>query len=116
MFAPFNSQMNNQNKFQEERAGRLASTDFQTVQKARKDLVGEIQAIIEYDDHIYTTTNEVAKQTWTDIKNEELTHVGELLALLNYLDPAQKPFVEEGINEFSELTGQSTSSNKKQNT
>ncbi|NCB48488.1 MAG: hypothetical protein EOM55_02555 [Clostridia bacterium] len=112
MFAPFNNQMNNQNNYQEERAGRLASSDFQTLQKARRDLIGEIQAIIDYDEHIYTSTNEVARQTWSDIKNEEIVHVGELLALLNYLDPAQKPFVEEGINEFGEITGQSNPNKK----
>lgn len=116
MFSSFNNQMNNQSKFQEERPNRLPSTDFQTLQKARKDLIGEIQAIIEYDDHIHSTSDEVARRTWIDIRNEEMTHVGELLALLNYLDPAQKPFVLEGIHEFSEITGQSSNQTQKQTT
>jgi hypothetical protein len=79
--------------------------NFETVQKARQDLIGEIGAIIEYDDHIHTTNNEVAKQTWTNIKGEELTHVGELLALLDYLDPEQKNFVTDGIAEFNARLG-----------
>lgn len=116
MFSSFNNQMNNQPRFQEEKSGRLPSSDFQTLQKARKDLIGEIQAIIEYDDHIYSTTNEVARRTWIDIKSEETVHVGELLALLNYLDPSQKPLVLEGIHEFSEITGQSSNRSQKQDT
>ena len=33
---------------------------FQTIQKARTDLVGEINAIIEYEDHISSTNNMIA--------------------------------------------------------
>lgn len=75
---------------------------FETLQNARKDLVGELQAIIEYDDHIRQTNVEIAKTTWENIRNEELTHVGELLGLLNYLAPYQKSFVEQGLNEFND--------------
>ena len=79
-----------------------SSYDFETVQKARKDLVGEIQAIIEYDEHIHTSTNKAAIQIWKDIRDEELVHVGKLMGLLNFLEPYQKQFVEEGIKEFNE--------------
>ncbi len=73
---------------------------FDTLQKAREDLISEIQAIIEYDAHIHTTPDELARLTWKDIKEEELVHVGELLGLLNYLDPTQKQFVQKGLAEF----------------
>ncbi|MBQ7373828.1 MAG: hypothetical protein IJW64_04610 [Clostridia bacterium] len=76
--------------------------NFDTLQKARQDLIGEIQAVIEYDAHIRSTNDKIAKETWTNIKNEELTHIGELLGLLNYLDPNQKQFVQKGLVEFSE--------------
>ena len=76
---------------------------FDTLQKARQDLVGEIQAVIEYDAHIHSTNNPRARQTWEHIKNEELTHIGELLGLINYLDPSQKTFVEKGLAEFFEM-------------
>ena len=76
---------------------------FDTLQKARQDLVGEIQAVIEYDAHIHSTNNPLARQTWEHIKNEELTHIGELLGLINYLDPSQKTFVEKGLAEFFEM-------------
>ena len=75
--------------------------NFETVQKARQDLVGEIQAIIDYDEHIHHTSDSVAKETWAKIKNEELHHVGELIALLGYLDSTQISNVQEGINEFN---------------
>ena len=77
-------------------------SNFDTVQKARADLVGEIQAIIEYDAHANSSSDKLAKEIWINIKNEELVHVGELLALLNYLDPSQKQYVDEGIKEFME--------------
>ena len=81
---------------------QTAIMNFDTLQKARQDLMGEIQAVIEYDAHIHSTNDRVARQTWQSIKNEELVHVGELLALLNYLDPDQKQFVQKGFAEFYE--------------
>ncbi|MBO5927988.1 MAG: hypothetical protein J6Q32_03960 [Clostridia bacterium] len=77
-------------------------SNYDTLQKARQDLVGEMQAIIEYDAHIHNSTDRLARQTWQDIKNEELVHFGELLALINYLDPEQNQFVQKGFTEFYE--------------
>ena len=79
------------------------SNKFETLQQARKDLMGEIEAIIQYDYHAHSTQDSAARQTWISIKNEELNHVGELLALLNYLDPSQKQHVEKGVEEFNEI-------------
>lgn len=76
--------------------------NFNTLQKARKDLIGEIDAIIQYDEHLHNSNNTLADKTWQDIKDEELVHVGELLALLNYLDPSQMQFIQKGIREFHE--------------
>ena len=75
---------------------------FETLQNARRDLVGEIDAIIQYDEHLHKTNIEIARQTWKNIRDEELTHVGELLGLLYYLAPYQKEFVEKGLDEFNE--------------
>lgn len=77
--------------------------NFDTLQKARQDLIGEIQAVIDYDNHIHTTSDMLARQTLQHIKNEELMHIGELLALINYLDPDQKQYIQKGINEFIEM-------------
>ena len=51
-------------------------TNFETLQKARQDLVGEIQVIMENDTHIRITHDRLADETWENIKGEELTHVG----------------------------------------
>ena len=45
--------------------------NFDTLQKARQDLIGEIQAVIEYDSHLRSTSDHLARKTWQDIKNEE---------------------------------------------
>lgn len=95
MFSFFNNPNNNNT------CHNMSNDNFDLLQKARQDLVGEIQAIIEYDSHLHSTNDKLAKQTWLSIRNEELTHVGELLALLNYLDSSQMKFVEDGINEFN---------------
>lgn len=87
---------------QNERCGECNPNDFETLQNARKDLVGELDAIIQYDDHLHKTDNKLAKETWENIRNEELTHVGELLGLLFYLAPYQKEFVEKGLKEFND--------------
>lgn len=76
-------------------------SDFETLQNARKDLVGEIEAIIQYDEHLHNSNNRLARQTWESIKNDELLHVGELLGLINYLDSSQLKYVEDGIKEFN---------------
>lgn len=79
--------------------------DFETLQNARRDLIGEIDAIIQYDDHLHKANIDAAKETWIDIRNEELVHVGELLGLLCYLAPYQKQYIERGLNEFDERIG-----------
>ena len=65
------------------------TTNFDTLQKARQDLMGEIQAVMEDDQHIHNTPNSLAKITCENIISEELTHIGELLSLIDYLDPTQ---------------------------
>lgn len=76
--------------------------DFETLQNARKDLIGELEAIIQYDDHLHKTNVDAAKSTWINVRNEELVHVGELLGLLMYLAPYQKQYFEQGLKEFDE--------------
>lgn len=94
-----NPMCNNQNS----RCDNMCSeNDFETLQNARKDLIGELDAIIQYDDHLRRTDNKTAKETWENIRNEEITHVGELLGLICYLAPYQKAFVEQGFKEFNE--------------
>lgn len=105
MFNFFNSPYSNGNRTTNSAVESVSAESFDTLQKAREDLIGEIQAIIQYDAHLHSTTDRLAKETWENIKNEELVHVGELLALINHLDPSQQKFVKEGISEFMERMG-----------
>jgi rubrerythrin len=66
-----------------------------------KDLIGEIEAINQYSEHIMATDNKMVITTLTSIRKEEQVHFGELLALLYKLEPEFKVQVEKGMNEVS---------------
>lgn len=66
----------------------------------REDIVGELQAINQYQSHINQTTNTAVKEMLTSIKMEEEVHVGELMGLLFYLSPEAKTQFEKGFAEF----------------
>jgi len=55
----------------------------------REDLIGELQAINQYEDHILNLENEEAVTTLEHIIEEEKEHVAELLKLIQNLDPVQ---------------------------
>ncbi|MGQ9546590.1 MAG: ferritin-like domain-containing protein [Dehalococcoidia bacterium] len=55
----------------------------------REDLIGELQAINQYEGHILNLENEQAVNTLEHIVEEEKEHVAELLRLIQNLDPAQ---------------------------
>ncbi len=55
----------------------------------REDLIGELQAINQYQEHILDLENEEAVNTLEHIIEEEKEHVAELLRLIQNLDPAQ---------------------------
>ena len=48
------------------------------------------------------TQNPAAKQTLTDIVNEEKMHVGQLFGLLFQLDPDSKQQFDRGYQEFQQ--------------
>ena len=55
----------------------------------REDLIGELQAISQYQEHILDMENEEAVNTLKHIIEEEKEHVAELLRLIQNLDPVQ---------------------------
>jgi rubrerythrin len=55
----------------------------------RDDLIAELQAINQYQEHILDLENEEAVNTLEHIVEEEKEHVAELLRLIQNLDPAQ---------------------------
>lgn len=68
----------------------------------RQDIIGELEAINQYSNHIATTNNSLVKKTLNSIKLEEEVHVGELMALLFTLSPESRTQFEKGVNEFSD--------------
>ena len=73
------------------------------VTAVRQDIIGELDAINQYNSHIVATDNELAKRVWTDIRNEERVHIGELLTLLQHLSPDEAMKLEEGRREVQEI-------------
>lgn len=79
------------------------SDSFITAQNTREDIIGELDAIIQYENHIVQTNDERAREALRDIVKEEKLHVGQLFGLLFSLDPETKIQFEKGLNEFNSL-------------
>ena len=76
------------------------NAQIMTAQNARADIIGELEAIIQYQNHYDATDDEDAKRTIYDIMEEEKVHVGQLFGLLFKLDPSSKTQFEKGYTEF----------------
>ncbi len=76
------------------------TNNFKTIQNAREDIIGELDAIIQYENHLMETNNDSVKETISDIVKEEKLHVGQLFGLLFSLDPESKTQFEKGLKEF----------------
>ena len=78
-------------------------TDQELINAIRQDIIGELEAIHEYDAHVQATDNEDAKKGLSDIRDEEREHMGELLELLERLAPDEKGLHDEGREEVREM-------------
>ncbi|MBT9157133.1 MAG: 2-nonaprenyl-3-methyl-6-methoxy-1,4-benzoquinol hydroxylase [Firmicutes bacterium] len=74
-------------------------TKEELIQAIRLNIAGELEAIFVYDAHVLATDDPVAKKVIGDIRDEEKVHVGELMALLRYLDPEEAEHFAEGEGE-----------------
>jgi rubrerythrin len=64
----------------------------------REDLIGELQAINQYQEHIDTIADEEAVKVLEHIRDGEKEHVVELTKLIQKLDPLQaEMFKKEGL-------------------
>jgi len=64
----------------------------------REDLIGELQAINQYQEHIDTLEDEDARKVLEHIRDDEKEHVAELTKLIQKLDPLQaEMFKKEGL-------------------
>lgn len=73
------------------------------IQAIRLNIAGELEAIYVYDAHVQATDDPVAKKVIADIRDEEKVHVGELMALLRFLDPSEAEHFAEGEGEVKEM-------------
>ena len=73
------------------------------IQAVRLDIAGELEAIYIYDAHVHATDELMAQRVIGDIRDEEKIHVGELLALLQVLDPKEKGPLADGKAEVNGL-------------
>jgi len=60
------------------------------INNLRKDLVGEFEAINQYQEHIDETGREEIKKVLGHIMDDEKEHVAELTKLLRKLDKTQE--------------------------
>jgi len=72
--------------------------DNNDLKNLREDLIGELQAIDQYQEHIEETDNEKVKKVLSHIRDDEKEHFAELTKLLQELDATQKEkFQKEGL-------------------
>ena len=63
----------------------------------REDLIAELQAINQYQEHIEALEDEEAIRTLEHIRDDEKEHVAELTKLIQMLDPVQAEKFTKGI-------------------
>ncbi len=74
-------------------------TKQELVQAVRIEIAAEAEAQLLYESHAAATDDDVAREVFQDIANEEKEHLGELLALLQYLEPEEANHMAEGVGE-----------------
>ncbi|MDL2219647.1 ubiquinone biosynthesis protein COQ7 [Ruminococcaceae bacterium OttesenSCG-928-O06] len=80
---------------------KISKTEL--LQALRVDIASELEAIYLYDAHSHATEDPLAAKVLADIRDEEIEHVGELMALMRYLDPRVADLLLEGEGEVKEM-------------
>lgn len=78
------------------------------IKALRLDLAAEEDATSLYVTHSNATNNPLAIKVLRSIADEERTHAGEFLKLIQILDPSETKFLENGAGEvenFRRFTG-----------
>ena len=89
------------NPFQGNVDRKLSNAEL--MQAIRLDIAGELEAIYLYESHYLATDDPRAKAVLADIRDEEKTHMGELITLMRYLDPKETELFLSGESEVKEL-------------
>ena len=64
--------------------------DNKTLKSLREDLIGELQAINQYQEHIDEIDNEEVKKILGHIRDDEKEHFAELTKLIRKIDEIQE--------------------------
>ena len=80
-------------------------TKEELIQAIRLNIASELEAIYIYDAHVQATDDAMAKKVISDIRDEEKTHIGELMTLLRILDPKEMDLFASGEAEAKEMLG-----------
>ena len=83
-------------------------TDREMTRAIRDAIIGEENAIKQYEVIADASNNEDVKTVIQKISDEERIHVGELQKLLNDLLPDEKSLLEDGEKEVEEDTEEDT--------
>lgn len=75
-------------------------------QALRVDIAGELEAIIGYEAHAMTTSDERVKKILYHIADEERRHVGELQQLLYMISPREAEHTEKGRQKIQQQQAQ----------
>ena len=72
--------------------------DNKTLKNLREDLIDELGAINQYQEHIDETDDEEVKEVMGHIRDDEKEHVAEIIKILRKLDETQEEkFQKEGL-------------------
>ncbi len=72
--------------------------DNNNLNNLREDLIGELEAINQYQEHIDESGDEEIKKVLGHIRDDEKEHFAELTKLIRELDSAQEEkFQKEGL-------------------
>lgn len=71
------------------------------LKKLREDLAGELLAINQYEEHIAEITDPRILAMLQRIRDDEITHTGEVLAAISYLCQQEDQLRENGEMTFN---------------
>ena len=78
-------------------------TKDELLQAIRMDIAGELEAIFLYEAHALATYDPLAKKVLMEIRDEEVTHVGQLMTLLRHLDEGESTHFMAGESEVKAM-------------
>ncbi|NPV44283.1 MAG: hypothetical protein HPY70_09980 [Firmicutes bacterium] len=72
----------------------------------REDLIGELQAINQYEIHAVQAGDPQVRALLLEIADDEKHHVADLLKMINRLDPAQAKLIHERVCGYHKYDGE----------